>query len=671
MRSPFLLLAAALLVPLHARTQSQPDPVVQNPEVLVRDTPVQDTNIQAAPVALSRDETPPAGVWDQLGSSLPNFHVFQGGAGGYGSLFSLRGLSNTPYFSEPALTVYFGDIPLPGSFAYPLDVFGFASAALVDGPAGTRFGRATDGGVLLFTPPQGATSAGGQFTASAGSYADRKAGIEVHGLPTGSADAEFMAGYDARDGYIENHLLGTRVDDQEDESAFARVRVRPSKGGEVSLELLQTRSRDGAQPLVPLSGPLYAVSRPMEGVTDLDSVGAALRLSQALGDGGVLSSVTSYTDWRMDPYRDYLTTPAPLESSVTQDQKSWNEEVHLSLRPSPDVRFDSGLWLSRGSTDSFVSRALFGRIPVDVSGFNQGDSSGAAFAEVSFDATPLLTFSAGVRAEDDEKHFTRREQAPVPGLAFEGEGRYRAILPHVLATLNAGPRGVLDAAIAFGMRPGGFASFTDNPALIPFATERSTAYSFGWKSARLGRSWDVGLDAFYTAIGNYQVERSFSPTDYLVAAAPRAHSQGVEFSGRWSATAWLDVRANAGLLQTRLDRFTAPLTGQIENGNPAPGVPALTAGLEATIRPGRGWFGTGRLTTVGRTHFDELSTAHFSQDAYSVLDVEAGYRAARWSLAAYCANAGATSYYALIVPGVLSGVPGAPRTLGAKVSLRY
>ena len=70
-------------------------------------------------VALPQDSSPSQDIWQTLGGAVANLHVSEGGAGGDRTLFSLRGLSNTPYFSDSAVTVYASDIPLSGSFTYP------------------------------------------------------------------------------------------------------------------------------------------------------------------------------------------------------------------------------------------------------------------------------------------------------------------------------------------------------------------------------------------------------------------------------------------------------------------------------------------------------------------------------------------------------------------------
>jgi len=145
------LILVMLVIVRVARSQPGGDSVVTNPALIVTDSRVVSTASGDTAVKLSQDFAPPLDAWQALGEAVANLHVSEGGSVGYGSLFALRGLSNTPYFSDSAVTVYVADIPLSGGFTYPAGLFGFGSATVLPGPQGSRFGRATDGGVVLLS----------------------------------------------------------------------------------------------------------------------------------------------------------------------------------------------------------------------------------------------------------------------------------------------------------------------------------------------------------------------------------------------------------------------------------------------------------------------------------------------------------------------------------------
>ena len=651
--------------------QSAQDNIVQTPELVVHGTSLPSDAAGVTSLELQPETGPSAGVWDVLSRSVANLHLADSGAGGYGGLFSLRGLANTPYFSEPSVTVYIADIPLPSSFTYPVGLFGLNSVSVYRGPEGTDFGRATDGGVIVMSPGTHERTAGGELLAGFGSYDSRQVATSVHSAQSGMADVEVDANYSARNGYITNQELGVRVDDQENEDFFTRFRLRPAKGTELTVEILDTRARDGAQPLVPLGGPLFDVQRAMEGLTDLDSFGAALKGSFSLPSSAVLTAVTSFTTWRMNPYESFLVLPPPLENQILQDQKRWNEEIQLKTDPHTSLRGMIGVWLSKGTTDNSVYRAIPDLFPIEASTFEERDQSAAVFGNVTYALNDSWQVVAGLRAETSDKDFDRLEQVPNPGLEYSGSRRYDGLLPKVALDWAINPTSHAEASIAEGLRPGGFASYTDDASLIPFPSEHSTAYSAGWDTSFANGSANVAVRAFYDQITNLQIERSFSDTDYFVATAPRAHSIGAEVEGRWQPSAEWTVAASAGWTHVRLDKFTAPLSGQDESGMTAPNAPQYNGDIEITFRPGGGWFAAGQLTAVGKTYYDEQDSASFTQDAYTLIGMRAGFEAARWTLTLYGENLANKGYYSLIIPGVNSGNPGAPRIFGARASIRF
>src|SRR5262245_34396436 len=83
------------------------------------------------------------------------------------------------------------------------------------------------------------------------------------------------------------------------------------------------------------------------------------------------------------------------------------------------------------------------------------------------------------------------------------------------------------------LQTGGFTAFTDNEALAHY--DRETVWST--EAGIRGRAFDGKLRAQLTGyiqdIDNYQVERTFTFTDYLVVNAGEARSRGVELELSW------------------------------------------------------------------------------------------------------------------------------------------
>ena len=664
-----LIVPLLLVSSVAVSAQTAGDGVVQAPAMIVAGSAP-----STAAAGMSRLTADPAtaiaaGNWDGLTQTVANFHLADGGSDGYGSIFALRGLANTPYFSDPAVTVYFADIPLASSFTYPSDFFGFSSVTLYRGPEGASLGRATDGGVVVFSPTLGAN----QLTASYGSYNDRRTALATT-VETGGITTTVLAGYSARDGYITNQEIHQRVDDQEHENVFVQSSGAVGANAKVTVELMDSRDRDGAEPLVPLGGPMFDVDRPKEGVTDLDSWGGAARLDVALPGGSTLNSVTSFTDWRMDPYTDSLLIGVRLDSLIDQDQKSWNEELHWDSDARQPIQTHLGLWLSRTDTANYIDRSVFVpvQVPDEVSSFEESSRTGALFGSGEIPLGPQLKLTAGARGEATERGFTRNEGAPIPGKGYVGSNRYDGLLPKLAFDWTGSEDTHANLGVAWGMRPGGYASYTDNPAFITFAAERMATVSAGWDRSWAQHTFDLAVRGFYSRVSNYQIERSFDATgDYYVVDAPRVGLGGGEVEAKWRPVPEWTFTLSAGTTQAEILRYTNPTTGLSATGQPPPYIPKFNGALEATWRPGGGWFAGAQFSAVGTTDFDELATPLYTQHSYGLLSARAGYAAKRWSVALFGDNLTNRHYYALIVPGINEAAPGAPARGGVALGRKW
>ena len=158
------LVSTSTPVRLAAQPVIRAEPVVVSEASLLADA-AGVSQIQFAPT------TPTTGrTLLNVAENVANLHLNAGGAGSFGDLVSLRGLSNTPYFSDPSVAVYFDDLPLGSAFTYPTLLFGFSSVTVARGPQPGRFGRAAEGGVITFSSPEGGAQPAGELRADIGNF---------------------------------------------------------------------------------------------------------------------------------------------------------------------------------------------------------------------------------------------------------------------------------------------------------------------------------------------------------------------------------------------------------------------------------------------------------------------------------------------------------------------
>lgn len=604
-----------------------------------------------------------------LSGRIANFHVNSGGAGSFGDVISVRGLSNTPYFSDPAVTVYLDDLPLPSSFTYPNNLFGFASATLWRGPQASAFGRAGEAGVLVLQSAEPTLHSTGELRASAGNFDSQSIALVTRSAQSDRAEAHVAVSFGQRDGFIRNTQLEQRVDDAESVSLSARVRFRPTPTSEWSLQLLGSRQRNGAQPLVPLGGPLYRVARGREGETGIDSGGAALKgnFQTALGS---FSSTTSYTEWSLDPFTNRLVLPPSLDSSLVQRQRAWNEELRLASDAREPMAWLIGAWFSTTRTRSQVARAIPNLFPIEASQSQADARMYALFGNATVLRVDRWTVVAGLRLEGIKKEFTRHETIPAPG-DFADDRTFHAVLPKLQMQYAMSELSRATLSFSAGAKPGGWSAYTDNLALARFDQERTLGVEAGMDTLLANKTVSLAARAFAYSIRNYQIERSFTATDYLVVNAPRARSIGGEIEASWRPHPSWSFAATLGITHVTLRRFVDPFTGTNYAGNRAPYAPTYDANLSATFHDRRGWFATAEVSSIGKTFYDESEDPSFAQRTRTLANARLGFDARRWRVSVFGENLFDAAYYSLIVPGVGHGVPGASRTYGVEAAIKW
>jgi outer membrane receptor protein involved in Fe transport len=705
-----LLLAAILALGAHAafaQTAKTDDTVVPLEKMEVRASRLADSPATVTAIAL---DTLPAGENSLAGfaAQTPNFFVASNGARSFTDIFAVRGLTNTPIFGTPAVTVYLDGLPLGSGFTFPSELAGFATGELFRGPGqNTVFGRAGPAGVLQFTTPQTAPdglpwdeprfragggggydpwssltapkTATGEVRASYGNFNTRDVAASVS--DGGSyGDVLFVADYSARDGYITetNPALRHDIDYQDALSELARLRWRGlAPNTELTLLFTGLRARDGVQPLVPLGGPLFTVSRSAEGVTDVDAYNTALTAAFNTPVGR-LSETTSYTDWHLGPYSNLIKLSPffSLGNTVVQNQRNWNEELKLTSDAQAAVRWNVGAFFSDGTTSSNVARLAFNVVPTEVSSATIDQRSFAGFGEATFKVGDALALTPGLRVETNRQTYARNQTVPAPPATLNLGATSSALLPKLAASYTLSPQATLFASVGAGYKPGGFSSFTSNAALAPFGPERTTAYEAGVTRETTDHALTATVRAFWYDITGYQIERSFTAADYFVANAPRARSRGAELELTWKPATGLTFTGGFGYTDVTLLKFTEPVAPFTNvDGNRAPYVPLYTANLRADYQDASGWFGGVGATAYGRTNYSEDQNPALSQRAYTLLDAHLGYGQGRWRVSFYGANLTNEGYYSAITPfgspASAHGTPGAPRTYGVQATVKF
>ena len=608
---------------------------------------------------------------DDVARHTAGFSVSDAGARGFGEITTLRGLSNTPYFSDSSAPVYLDDIPLANAFTFPTGLYDLAGIAIYRGPqAATLFGRAGDAGVIQLVTAQPGQGTTARASFSAGNYGLFSFGAAVQGAPSASADVSVAVNASQRDGYIHNTTLNQQVDDRESLSGRLRVRYRPAADLELSLHILGQHTSDGAQSLVPLGGPLYTVARGKEGKSDTDFGAAALGLTRKLADG-TLSATTSYSDWEMSPYTNRLVVfgGKNFDSSVTQAQHTLSEEVRFT-----NEEYSGGAFYSASRTRGTTDRTFSG-FPIERSAFTTDADLVALFGRATFKPTPDWFITPGLRVERTAKDFERRETIPV-NRTLQRDHDWSAFLPSIAAGRKIDETTDFTLTLARGFKAGGYSAYTSRADLAGFGPQSTWSLEAAFTTAPKDSVLSYTARAYASRVSGYQIERSFavpatSTDEYLVVNADRARVLGFELESEWKAGHDITVTLAASLSRATLQDFTDPFTGSSYSGKQAPFAPAGNGSLRVDYRPATGWFAGAGVTWTGTTYYNEQETALFAQRSYALIEADAGYAFARGELHLFGRNLGNEKYYSSITPGVGHATPGAPLTWGGELTMLW
>lgn len=599
------------------------------------------------------------------------FSVNDAGARGFGQTTTLRGLGNTPYFSDSSSPIYLDDIPLVSAFAFPTGLYDFTQVAIHRGPeAGTLFGQAGDAGVIRLTSAPVVNGDSGRATIAAGNYDLWSFGVSALATSGDKADILASVAGSQRDGYINNTQLNQDVDSRESLAGRVRWRYRPAADTEVSVHLIGQRSRDGAQALVPLGGPLYEVSRSQEGESDTDFGAAALGLTRKLADG-TLTSTTSYTAWTLSPYNNRLVVfgGANFDSAEMQTQHAITEEVRYVTD-----QYSGGVFYSHSRTRGATDRT-FNTFPVERSGFTTDADTVTLFGRANFAPAAGWVVTPGLRVEYAGKDFVRTEQIPTNNL-YDQSHDWWGVLPSLTVTRRFDAATDLSLTLGGGFKPGGYSAFTGRRDLTTFDPQRNWGGEIAYSTSPKGTNLTYTARGYAYWVSGYQIERSFavpaaSTDEYLVVNADRARLLGLELESAWRPMRAVTVTLALSLTQSKLTDFTDPFTGASYSDSQVPFAPAGNGGLRLDWQPATGLFAGAGVTWTGTTFFDEQETAMFAQRSYTLIDAHAGYAFKRGEVRLFGRNLGDKEYYSSITPGVAHATPGAPLTWGGEVSLKW
>jgi len=531
-------------------------------------------NLQRVPVAVTAYDAK-ALEQRQLGSvadvaqTAPNVQYTAGVLGsGASANITIRGIGQYDSITttDPGVGVYLDGVYLARTTGASLDLGDVERVEVLRGPQGTLFGRNTIGGALNITTQPPTDTYGGQVEVTVGNL-DRYQGRGTLNLPLidDRLDLRVNALYTQNDGYgratVDNGATAD-LGEQREFAGRAELLIKPAATTQVLVSLDGTRSVGTTDPVAmvafnpaqvlpyPLNGTvpigpqyvttnLYNLHYNIPPTDDLNVFGISVAITQELGAGLTLKSISAYRRQSEVSGQDYSASPAQyLSQFIHETSGQVSQEFQLlGIFLGGKLSWVGGIYFFTES-DTFDSALIEFDTPADIPVSNRTDSY-AAYGQATYRITDKLSLTAGLRFTDERKSI---EATNVFGGSVLVPPSSRAVV-----YTNVSPKGAIAyqftgqfmayASISQGFRSGGFNGRPFSIAdLVPYAPETTTAYEVGLKSEWLDQRLRLNLAGYFTDYRNIQLTATEREgNNFTVVTGNAATAQIYGFEGEFEA----------------------------------------------------------------------------------------------------------------------------------------
>jgi iron complex outermembrane receptor protein len=156
--------------------------------------------------------------------AAPNLASSNSDTRGYGDVLSLRGLTNSIFFTSPSVAYVIDDVPSISVSGYPSSLLGLESFTVKAGPQGTDYGRNAPGGVIDIKTRTPGAQHRGKVLLDYGSYKFSSVQAAFDRPISAQSGYSLAFGVSDRDGYLTNTSKKKTADDRSESAMTSRSR---------------------------------------------------------------------------------------------------------------------------------------------------------------------------------------------------------------------------------------------------------------------------------------------------------------------------------------------------------------------------------------------------------------------------------------------------------------
>ncbi|KRB85308.1 hypothetical protein ASE00_00420 [Sphingomonas sp. Root710] len=696
---------AAMLAATPALAQDAPAADEGIADIIVTANKTGESSVQRTPIAISAfsgEALADAHIVStkDLGQVVPSLSVSQFST--YAQIY-IRGVGSNNSFngSDPSVTVHADGVYLARPFAQFMTFLDVERVEVLRGPQGTLYGRNSAGGTINIISRTPGNDVRARFAASAGNYGLIDVGGYVGGpIVEDKVQASLAASYVHHDDYRENIVAsGNDVDNENSRAIRGQLRLTLADGivattrADYALSkqripgfsVLQTtfdpatNSILGNYKKVALDFPQFSRTR-IWGVSE--------DVEFELSDNATLKSLTAYRDSNSTSQQDGdATDQALLTVNLGERAKQFSQEFNL-VGSAGNLDYVLGLFYfnEKVRTNSFLGqpardlRATF-RPYTHTRAY-------AGYAQGTYRFSDSLSAVLGARYSEEKKDFTQSidrrfvtTNVALPLISYAASRKFNSFTPKIGLNWTPTQAILAYASVTRGFKSGGF-NFNSANAAQGFDPETLWAYEIGLKTRLLDNRLIANVSAFRYDYKDLQVNAFISPGVTDIVNAASATVKGVELELTAKPVPGLDLTANFAYLDaTYKDYPAAPIGGTATidaSGNRLNNAPKFTMNFSAQYEHELGGdysaYVRGEYSRRSQTYFTVINSPLVGQDGYGLVNAAVGVKAGKaWTFELWGRNLTKREYVLNVYTSgpVPSGIPGAPRTYGARLSWNY
>jgi iron complex outermembrane recepter protein len=639
-----------------------------------REVPMQVDRLSAVELTQGGAKT----LIDYLGDQ-PGVDVKTGGGAGLGAV-SIRGVT-TGDQTIATVGTYIDDVAYGSSSAFAAGSQTALDMALLDlnhievlrGPQGTLYGAGAMGGVIKYVTNEPDTSElSGKVAVGASATKGGGAGNTVNAvvnvpIKEDVAGLRVSAFHDHDGGFVDvlGAAAGKNRDKGDTNGGRVSLLVEPSARFHIRATALTQDIKRGNADFTDINP---ATGQPVDGWNQRTQAllePHSMRTSQGAIDleydfgPARLNSITSVQRSKLGQRYDLSAVYAPLiaqffgftpdtvSEDIAADVHKTTQEFRLTSAAGGSIEWLAGLYWDRETADQkqHVLDGLAGGSPLPdlaqldlVSKYEEM----AAYGDVTWNATPKLAFTGGVRVAQNKQDYTQIASGPLvggslpPANSKETPKTWLATARYALT-----PTSNVYVRAASGYRPGGPNAVLDDPAsgkpLAPptFAHDSLWSYEAGYKADLFENTLSVETAVYDIRWNDIQQIYSVNGLGVIVNGG-KAEIQGFELGATWRPSARWSVVGHLSTIDGRL-KEDAPGLGVAGQRLPNSADLAASLGAKASfdLAGHAGWFGVSERYAGER---DANVGGSYRMPEYWLTDLNGGVDFGHVSLSLYVRN---------------------------------